>query len=346
MKKIRFYTIISFAFLLDLLIGYIDWKSNDQIPFTILYVLPVFLIAYQKKATKIILVANSFLPALIWIITYFQLDSYPIILLNGILRFVIFLVLSFIIQLLIKQKEMLHEKNIELIQLNEEKNVILGTAAHDIRNGIGAIHSFSELLVENQDLKSNFKQESKFIDIIHQSSGNLIILLNNILDISKIESGKIIINTASADYICFVEERLAFFQLITQKKQIEIVKDFKINSLKFEFDHIYLQEVFDNLLSNAIKYSYPKSQIKITIYQKYSSAITEVSDSGVGIPAPEIGKLFKVFSKVSSKPTSNETSSGLGLAIAKKIIDLHKGTIGVKSTFGQGSTFYFSLPIN
>jgi signal transduction histidine kinase len=317
--------------LLYFLVCYIDWKSNNQMPFTIFYIVPVALIAFQKGSTKVILISSSVLPTLLWLFVYIQANNITYTIFNGFLRLCVFLVISFAIQFMKKQQSQLKEQNIELLRINEEKNKILGIAAHDIRNGIGSILSFSQLLNENQNLKSNYKRESKFIEIICKSSENLINLLNNILDISKIESGTITLSPVIQDYKAFVSERVRLIEYIAHNKEIEIETDFKTNRPNIQFDSIYLQEAIDNLLSNAIKYSHPKSKIKISIYDKNDFIITEVTDSGVGIPADEISKLFNVFSKTSSKPTLNEASTGLGLAIAKKIIDLHQGTIGVNS---------------
>ncbi len=113
----------------------------------------------------------------------------------------------------------------------------------------------------------------------------------------------------------------------------------------FEFDPTYLQETIDNLLSNAVKYSSPKDHIVVTVHKNDNFVVTEIKDYGAGIPENELNNIFKVFSKASPQPTSGEHLSGLGLAIAKKVVEMHKGTIGVESTVDQGSTFHYSLPL-
>lgn len=344
MRKIPFPVILVFAFLLELSIGYIEWVDKSQMPFAFFFILPVFLLAVQQQSSKILLIGNSFFVAVIWFVVYFQSNPFLICLFSAILRFVVFLVGSFIIQLLVIQKVKLAKQNLELVKLNEEKNKILGIAAHDIRNGITAIFSYSHFLVLNQNLKNNFQQEYEFIEIIHNSSGNLIKLLGNILDLSKIESGTVILKPAKNEYIRFVKERIKLFQFIALEKNIEIVTNSNVNKLSMEFDAIHLQETIDNLLLNAIKFSFPGSTITITITENDIFVITEVTDSGVGIPENEIDKIFGIFSKGSLKPTHGERSSGLGLAIAKKIVELHGGTIGVKSDLGKGSTFHFTIP--
>jgi signal transduction histidine kinase len=115
---------------------------------------------------------------------------------------------------------------------------------------------------------------------------------------------------------------------------------------KILFDPVYLSEVIDNLITNAIKYSNRDKQIEVLVKVTDDKWLrTEVKDNGIGIDSSELDKLFKPFSKTSSRPTSGEISSGLGLAIADKVVRLHGGEIGVQSKINEGSTFYFTLPL-
>ena len=104
-------------------------------------------------------------------------------------------------------------------------------------------------------------------------------------------------------------------------------------------------QVLNNLIGNAIKYSYPDSELKIKVFKEDNQIITQVIDHGQGIPSGELENVFQMFKKTSVQPTDGESSHGLGLAIVKKIVEGHKGYIGVESNYGEGSTFYFSLPI-
>jgi signal transduction histidine kinase len=345
MNKIPISIFFIFATLFNIIIGFIEWKLGYPMPFTIFFVIPPILLAIHKKSSRIVLVLNAFIAASIWFAVYIQINPLWFCLFNGIIRFSILLTISYVIQLLIKQKVITEKQNLELTKLNEEKNRILGIAAHDIRNGISGIFSLSELVLENQNLKTSFHQEFDLIELTHKSSENLLALLSKILDISKIESGIISINLLKYDYVNFIEERVKQMSIVARRKDIQFVTNFEVSTLIIEFDELYLQETIDNLLSNAIKYSYPESEIKVFVYLKDNLVYTEVTDFGVGIPEIELGKIFGTFSKGSSQPTSGEHSAGLGLAIAKKIVELHRGTIGVKSKMNQGSTFFYSLPV-
>jgi signal transduction histidine kinase len=344
-SKIPTSILVAVAFLLEIFIGFIDWKVRNEMPFTIFFILPLLLIATQENISKSIIVVNSLFTAFIWVFVYYEKETVVFVVFNGFLRFVVFLVISYFVQLLTKQKKLLEQQNQELKVLNDEKNQILGIAAHDIRNGVLAIYSFSELLTENETLKNNLKEEYEFVDIIHNASQNLLTLLSNLLNISRIEAGTVTLQPISIEYIAFVEERLKLLKYIAKNKEIEIIPDFKVPKVMLEFDPIYLREVIDNLLSNAVKYSFPQSQITFTVSQKDHFILTEITDCGVGIKEHEMTTMFKVFSKTSSQPTQGEKSTGLGLAIAKKNIELHNGTIGVRSVLGKGSTFYFTLPM-
>jgi signal transduction histidine kinase len=134
--------------------------------------------------------------------------------------------------------------------------------------------------------------------------------------------------------------------LIAKNKNISIQLDSAEKQLFFNFDEHYLGEVINNLLTNSIKFSKHNSAITIKITKKKRFIKTEVIDEGQGIPLDEQTNLFHYFQKTSVQPTDGENSTGLGLAICKKIITEHKGTIGVLSEFGKGSNFYFELPIN
>ncbi len=235
----------------------------------------------------------------------------------------------------------LEAKNRELKSLNEQKNEFLGIAAHDLRNPIGIIRGFSELLEEqiSDDLK-------EYTGEIIKVSSRMLHLLDDLLDISKIEAGKLNLNRSEMDYISFVNQNIKLNTLMANSKRIEILSDIKISHQNLSFDEGKIGQVLNNLIGNAIKYSYPDSAIVVKVFKENDNIVTQVIDYGQGIPESEINSLFHPFKQTSIKPTSGESSHGLGLAIVKKIIEGHNGHVGVTSNFGKGSVFYFDLPIN
>jgi signal transduction histidine kinase len=196
------------------------------------------------------------------------------------------------------------------------------------------------------DSSVNYKEGEKteIYNIIKNSSNHSLYIIENILNISNIESGKLELRREYLDYCEVVKHRVYINSLLASKKGISIEFEAPADSIHLSFDKHYIAEVLDNLISNAIKYSHTGARVIVRVLPNPSSVKTEITDSGVGIPEQELSKLFQPFQKTSSVPTSGETSTGLGLAIVKKVITLHGGTVGVSSTLSVGSTFYFDLP--
>jgi len=238
----------------------------------------------------------------------------------------------------------LQKKNAQLTQSNNLKNQFLGMAAHDLRNPIGVIQSCSKFLFDEIKTLLN-ETETEFLKIIVDSSNFMLQLLNDLLDISKIESGKLELTLSLTDFISFVERNISLNRVLAEKKQIKLVFRGEENIPPLKIDQAKIEQVLNNLISNAIKYSSPNTTIEICISQRENSMMVSVMDEGQGIPEKEISKLFKAFQTTSVKSTSNEKSTGLGLLISKKIISGHGGEIWVESEQGKGSTFYFTLPV-
>lgn len=234
----------------------------------------------------------------------------------------------------------LEEQNKLLKTLNEQKNEFLGIAAHDLRNPIGVILGFSELLEENID--DEFKE---YTGEITKMSSKMLSLLDDLLDYSKIEAGKLDIRREITDYNALVAQNIRMNELLAKSKGIKILSDFEKTGLFVSIDEGKINQVLNNLIGNAIKYSYPDSTITIKVFKEDGQVMTQIIDEGQGIPETEIEGLFNPFKRASVQPTNGETSHGLGLAIVKKIIEGHNGSVGVTSKLGQGSVFYFTLPI-
>lgn len=233
----------------------------------------------------------------------------------------------------------------ELEELNVLKNKYIGIVAHDLRNPIGTAQSFSELLLNEYD---EFPKEERlqFINTIHERCTFSMELINDFLDISKIESGTFDLNISEQDYIKFVKRVLSQFEVLAKtKKQILSFKG-EPTELFCNFDKNKIEQVCSNLISNAIKYSPQKTEISINVSVKNNLIITKVTDQGQGIPANELDSIFNPFKTTSVISTYNEKSTGLGLAIVKKIIDAHQGNVKVESKVGVGSTFIFSFSNN
>lgn len=237
----------------------------------------------------------------------------------------------------------LGKQKVELEQANKSKNLLLGMAAHDLRNPLNNILMYCEFLKEFE--AENFNTETKTIlENITKSSYHMLGIIEDFLEMAELDSGFIVLNKELVKINEFISETVHLNCIMAQKKNITAKTSLAGDNVEILIDVQKMQQVLNNLISNAIKFSYPGSSIEIST--KYTSSFVEVSvsDQGQGIPANEIDKLFKPFSKLSVRPTAGERSTGLGLSITKKIIEAHGGRIWVTSEPQAGSTFTFNLP--
>ena len=238
----------------------------------------------------------------------------------------------------------LHKKNSELRKLNDLKNEFLGIAAHDLRNPIGIIMGYSNFLME--DLENELSGEQiQMLKTIEATSEFMLHLLNELLDISAIESGNLHLVLQPADLVGQVRQNVSLNSVIAAKKNIQIHFQSFEDLPKINIDVPKIEQVLNNLISNAVKFSMPQTTIRVSTFLSGGHATVAVADQGPGIPTPELDRLFKPFLLTSVKSTAGEKSTGLGLSIVRNIILGHQGKIWVESTVGVGSTFYFSLPI-
>jgi signal transduction histidine kinase len=241
-----------------------------------------------------------------------------------------------------RREEEITQKNVQLKELNDLKNKFLGIASHDLRNPLYMIKTFSEVLKEGTIGEVNERQK-EISEKIYNASNFMQGLLENLLDISKIESGKIEINKESQDFNETARKQVEMNQLVADGKNIKLHFDpGTIPSIPYDTSAI--TQVMGNFIGNAVKFSPSNSKVLITTENLENSIRFSVHDEGPGLSREDQQLLFKEFQTLSARPTGGEKSTGLGLAICKKLIHLHGGEVGVSSELGKGSTFYFSLP--
>jgi len=237
----------------------------------------------------------------------------------------------------------LKTKNEELKKLNELNNKFLGIASHDLRNPIYTIKSFSEILKDESVGDVNAKQR-ELLNKIFNASKFMSALLENLLDISKIESGKIDLDRKVQDINVTVKQQVELNQLLADKKSIKLTLSLEDIS-PLSYDHNAIIQVIDNFLGNAIKFSPAITDIVVATKIFGDFARISVTDKGPGLSEEDQKLLFKKFQTLSAKSTGGEKSTGLGLAIVKKLVHLHGGQVGATSKLGNGSTFFFTLPL-
>ncbi|GJL78065.1 MAG: hypothetical protein NPINA01_10540 [Nitrospinaceae bacterium] len=242
-----------------------------------------------------------------------------------------------------KQNEELEKANKKLKELNELKNKFLGIASHDLRTPLYLISAYSEIL-KDESMAEVKETRKKIAGKIFTSTKFMKNLLDNLLNISKIESGHYDLDKKNEDFNRLAKEQVEIHQFIAQKKGIKI--RFNMGPVPpVNCDKNAIIQIMGNFIGNAIKFSPPNSTICVFTEKNDDSVRFSVKDEGPGICLDEQKLLFGEFQTLTPKPTGGEKSTGLGLAIVKKLVNLHAGTVGVTCETGKGSTFFFDLPV-
>ncbi|PLX10428.1 MAG: hypothetical protein C0598_10420 [Marinilabiliales bacterium] len=235
----------------------------------------------------------------------------------------------------------LSKKNVELNKLNQLKNHFLGMAAHDLRNPLGHIYNYAELVENDSDNLTDMQLQ--FIGVIKSQSLFMLNLVEELLDVSSIESGEVVLDLQGVNIVEFIRTNIHMNKHLANKKSIKINFNPSGREIFIKIDQKKIDQVLNNLLTNAIKYSEQNTEINVEVKDIDSLVQICIRDQGLGIPDDEINNIFKPFNTTSNVSTGGEQSTGLGLFISKRIIESHKGKIWVKSEVGKGSEFYFTL---
>lgn len=236
----------------------------------------------------------------------------------------------------------LTERNDELQMLNMEKNEFLGIVAHDLKSPLSGIKGLSELLTTPQEMDT--ETITTMASTIYTTSDRMFSIITNLLDINAIETGAIRFEKQWMNPMECIERVCAEQEVYASSKSMKLTVISSGNTKQIYSDPNALNEIIDNLVSNAVKYSYPDSEITIALSYSNSHCSIAVTDQGQGISEEDQKQLYKKFAKLSARPTGSEHSTGLGLSIVKKMIELLGGTISCTSTVGVGSTFTVSVP--
>ena len=231
----------------------------------------------------------------------------------------------------------------DLRQADQAKDDFLAVISHELRTPLNAITGFSSLLEDEVAGPLN-EQQMLFIRKIMSGADAMLLLVNNLLDLSRLTLGKLKLIRETTSLSQIVTHVMAFLKPLADKKQLTLQADLTFDD-KLSIDPDRIGQVLNNLLGNAIKFTPPGGDIRIHVFRRGNDAVIEVSDTGIGIAPEDLPKLFKKFQQVDMSTTRRIGGSGLGLAISKALVEAHQGTIGVRSVPGEGSTFWFSLPL-
>ncbi|PSB09321.1 multi-sensor signal transduction histidine kinase [Pleurocapsa sp. CCALA 161] len=221
------------------------------------------------------------------------------------------------------------------------KDEFVSVVSHELRTPLTSIYGALKLIVTNP--QSGLSQEDReMLNIAVTNTNRLVRLVNDILDLERIESGKVKMVKQPCEAADLVHEAIEVMQPMAKVENITLVA--KPVSLTINVDRDHIQQTLTNLLSNAIKFSTPNSSVQVTVEDLECEVLFKVIDTGRGIPADILGSIFERFKQVDASDSRDKGGTGLGLPICYKIIEEHGGRIWADSEFGKGSTFYFTLP--
>jgi PAS domain S-box-containing protein len=227
---------------------------------------------------------------------------------------------------------------------NRIKSEFLANMSHELRTPLNSIFGFSQLLNERVQGELNEKQAS-YVSNIMKSSKHLIELINDILDLSKVEAGKMKLEREKFNIADLVEDTVSSMKPLAKNKNTDLITDFMILDSEIYADRKKIKDILYNLLSNAVKFTPENGRVSIKVNCDNETLDIEVSDTGIGISEMDQKKIFEPFRQVNSFMTREFEGTGLGLAIVKRYVELHSGTLNLKSEPGKGSTFSFDIPI-
>jgi signal transduction histidine kinase/Flp pilus assembly protein TadD len=241
----------------------------------------------------------------------------------------------------LKKVEHLNKK---LIELDKDKNEMIGIVAHDMRNPVSTIIMITDQLLEDFDALKKGELVSGIEDI-KATSEKMLNLLKNILNLNLIESGKIEFKPSKLNLVNSVKKAVDYFRKHAQQKNIKLIFHTDEKSIPAMYDKDAFSQIIDNLISNAIKFTSKNKNVFVNVSRDKNTARIEVIDEGEGIRKEDINKLFRKYSRLSSTPTGGETSNGLGLSIAKKFTEEMHGRLWCESEYGKGAKFVIELPV-
>jgi PAS domain S-box-containing protein len=216
------------------------------------------------------------------------------------------------------------------------KSDFVSSVSHELRTPLASILGFSSTILRDKKMTEEVKEE--FINIIYQESQRLSKLIEDILNISRIESGRVTYRMHNVDCKPIISEILEVHKIQAEEKDIEVFHKFSEEHYDIFADPDALKQVFSNLIGNAIKFTPDKGQVRVRLIKTAATIVLEVSDTGIGIPGKEKDKVFDKFYRV-YRPGLEIKGTGLGLSIVKEILDAHKAQIEIDSEENKGTTF-------
>ena len=237
----------------------------------------------------------------------------------------------------------LQESNLELQRANSLKSEFLANMSHELRTPLNAVIGFSELLLDTTAGVLTGEQKDYVADIL-SSGRHLLELINEILDLSKIEAGKMKLSVEEFEIGPVIEEAMALLRVEAGRKHIDLVADVGEAPIEARADRGKVRQVLNNLLSNAVKFTPPEGSVTLRARRQGDGVEVSVIDTGIGIKEEDQERIFQAFTQVDGSYSRRYQGTGLGLTLVKKFVEMQGGRVTLKSRFGEGSDFSFTLP--
>ena len=238
----------------------------------------------------------------------------------------------------------IQDKSRQLEMANKHKSEFLANMSHELRTPLNAVIGFSEVLGERMFGELNDKQ-AEYVRDIHDSGKHLLSLINDILDLSKVEAGRMELDVTTFDLPDAIRNSLTLIAERAQRHGIEVKSDIDPAVGELSGDERKFKQILLNLLSNAVKFTPEGGSVTVTAQRLDEAIEISVADTGIGIAAADHEAVFEEFRQVGNDYTKKSQGTGLGLALTRKFVELHGGRIWVKSEPGKGATFTFTLPV-
>jgi signal transduction histidine kinase len=237
----------------------------------------------------------------------------------------------------------LNEANAKLRELAELKEEFLALTTHDLRSPLTVISGVISFFTSGR-LGDLSPEQKNMVAMMERNTQNLIELVNDLLDASKLESGTMRLDLTSTDFHTLARELREAMDPLAREKEIELVELLPPELPMLRADRAKLRRILVNLLSNALKFTPKGGRVEVRAEPEGAMVRISVTDTGVGIPAEDIARLFDKYEQARSRATRSEKGTGLGLYITRQLVELHGGKISATSEVGKGSTFTFTIP--
>ncbi|GAC1689020.1 MAG: hypothetical protein PVS2B1_10570 [Candidatus Dormibacteraceae bacterium] len=234
--------------------------------------------------------------------------------------------------------------HVELARAYQNKSDFLASMSHELRTPLSAIIGFSELLIGDSSGRFDDHARKRFLRQINSGGKDMLVLINDVLDLSKVEAGQIVLRIEDVLVADVVRNVMSTMELLASKKSIRLETDVAAAG-KVPADLGKLKQMLLNLMSNAVKFTPEGGSVTVVAKRLSETVEISVTDTGIGIAESDQDEIFKAFRQIDSATAREQHGTGLGLALVKRFIELHGGQIRISSELGTGSVFTLSLPL-